>query len=182
MVRRVLTVRRALLVALSTIMAANLAALTAAPMLRSDAETRRPGVSQAAVLSQPATGEPVPTTNPIQITVAHTVADVGEAIDTWFPRHGVNPVHGRCVGNKESGLAAEPRWNGLYLGVFQHDIDYWPGRVIEYNRQNDLKTPNADWKDPTTQALVSAWMVARDGWGPWPNTARECGLLRARRR
>lgn len=130
-----------------------------------------------ALLSQPAAGHPRGQQGPPAPVgaVAHTVADVGEAIDTWFPRHGVNPKDGRCVAGKESGMRAEPT-PGLYYGVFQHLRSEWARRVAEYNHRNTLKTPNADWRDPTTQALVTAEMVARGGWGPWPNTARECGL------
>ena len=113
-------------------------------------------------------------------TVAHTILDVEEAIYEWFPRHGIDPRVGVCVARKESGL---DRFNdsSKYYGLFQHLKTRWHSRVRAYNAANDLKTPNADPYDPTTQALVSAWMVKNDGhWGQWPNTGRACGARTSR--
>lgn len=117
-----------------------------------------------------------------QITVAHTLTDPRDAINEWFPRHGISPSAGICVAGRESGL---DRFNDTskYFGLFQHLRSAWNDRVAAYNRANDLRTPNNNPHDPTTQALVTAWMVKNDGnWGQWNNTGRACGLKVSRSR
>ncbi len=103
------------------------------------------------------------------ITVAHTISDPYQAVETWFPRHGISPAAGITVMRCESGANPGSRSRtGKYVSLFQHDVNAWPGRVARYNAVNDLKTPDADWRNPTTVSLVTAWMVKNDGgWRQW---------------
>ena len=156
--------RRAILVVLSLFTATVLVALDVSPAHATPEaeETAEPGV-----------------------TVAHTIEDPFEAVETWFPRHGISPAAGITVMRCETGGTFNrfiKSKTGKFLGLFQHWNTKWPGRVAAYNRANDLKTPDADWTNPTTQALVTAWMVKNDGgWGQWDPKCRPSRSRRARR-
>lgn len=55
---------------------------------------------------------------------------------------------------------------GLYLGLGQHHRDYWPGRA------RAAGYPGGDWANPVVNANVTAWLVTKAGWGPWPVCGR----------
>jgi hypothetical protein len=56
------------------------------------------------------------------------------------------------------------------LGLFQHQVAYWPGRVQAYLWKG-WWAPKVKWPvspyDPRANAIVAARMVAAGGWGPW---------------
>jgi hypothetical protein len=82
----------------------------------------------------------------------------------WYYLSGAQCVHNR-EGNWTSNTG-----NGYY-GGFQYDIGTWiaaGGTTYAYR---------ADLASPTEQVIVTKRKVTRYGWGAWPNTARECGLL-----
>lgn len=73
----------------------------------------------------------------------------------------------RRVGRCESG------WNrmaynsdGPYVGLFQHVLSAWLGRVREFTPPHwDLQT---SWRNSRTQIVVTVRYVRRYGWGAWP--------------
>jgi hypothetical protein len=51
---------------------------------------------------------------------------------------------------------------GPYAGLYQHSFTYW-----------DSRAASAGWAgasiyDASANTAVTAWLVARDGWGHWP--------------
>lgn len=78
----------------------------------------------------------------------------------WWTRDAL------CIHSHEAAWNANTG-NGFYGGM-QFLLSTWAavgGRI-----RPDLATPN--------EQLYRAWLLWRlEGWHPWPNTARRCGLL-----
>ena len=71
-----------------------------------------------------------------------------------------------CVHGKE-GAWNDNTGNGYYGGM-QFDLSTWASN-------GGTGMPNLQ---PPSVQLHVAWLTwLRRGWGPWPNTARACGLL-----
>ena len=72
-----------------------------------------------------------------------------------------------CVARRESGLdpnaVSEPE--GLYVGLFQHDAEFWPDRYDAWTRPAWELRPSA--LNGRTSAIVTIRMVHTNGWGPW---------------
>lgn len=88
--------------------------------------------------------------------------------ERFDPGHG-GPAKALSVARCESAL--DP-WadGGSVAGLFQHQHRYWPGRYATLVRAFPLRrswglSPSI-WS-ARTQAIVSAIMVRRGGWGPW---------------
>lgn len=65
----------------------------------------------------------------------------------------------RCESNYDPA-AYNPA--GPYVGLYQHSLTYW-----------DARAASAGWAgasiyDASANTAVTAWLVARDGWGHWP--------------
>jgi hypothetical protein len=76
-----------------------------------------------------------------------------------------------CVRSKEGGLTSvNPA--GPYYGWYQADADYQAAYGPEFYRQWGPGIWHA-----TAQVLTAYRGWRARGWNPWPNTARECGLL-----
>lgn len=72
----------------------------------------------------------------------------------------------------DSVISCESGWNrnavsssGSYVGLAQHALRYWSGRVGTYEPNRwDL----ADgWRNSRTHLVVTVRMVRAVGWGPW---------------
>jgi len=79
----------------------------------------------------------------------------------YFPAEEVDKavLVARCESNLDPS-AYNP--DGPYGGLYQHSLAYWDGRAT-----------SAGWSgasiyDAAANTAVSAWLVARDGWGHWP--------------
>ena len=55
--------------------------------------------------------------------------------------------------------------NGPYVGLGQHALSAWPGRVGTYSPP--LWNLNPRWQNSRTMLTVTARMVHSVGWGPW---------------
>lgn len=55
---------------------------------------------------------------------------------------------------------------GSFLGLFQQAKQYWAGRVADFN-QHVQPNVGGDIFNAADNARVSAWMMSRQGWGPW---------------
>jgi hypothetical protein len=82
---------------------------------------------------------------------------------------GISPSKALAVADCETGGTFAPN-AGIgqpddYRGIFQHDRDYWPGRVRAFTKPWWHLRPGIF--NARTQAVVSARMVAEHGWGAW---------------
>jgi hypothetical protein len=72
-----------------------------------------------------------------------------------------------CIARRESGLdpnaVSEPE--GLYVGLFQHDVELWSDRYDTWTRPAWELRPGA--LNGRTNAIVTIRMVNANGWGPW---------------
>jgi hypothetical protein len=85
----------------------------------------------------------------------------------WAPGES---AYALAIADRESSFypwAANP--SGC-LGLFQHQVTYWPGRVQAYLWKG-WWAPKVKWPvspfDPRANAVAAARMVAAGGWGPW---------------
>jgi hypothetical protein len=73
------------------------------------------------------------------------------------------------VASCESGLNPEAD-GGASEGLFQHMQQYWPTRFTHYIERHTLRSTwglsPSIWSG-RSQAVVTALMVRRGGWGPW---------------
>lgn len=83
---------------------------------------------------------------------------------TWYNSSGA-----ACVHSKEGSWTSNTG-NGYY-GGFQYDPGTWSAA------HGTQYAPRADLASPLQQIIVTMHKVKDQGWGAWPNTARECGLL-----
>ncbi len=65
------------------------------------------------------------------------------------------------VAECESGFGVRASNDGDYLGIYQHDVDYWPTRA----RERGFVGHSAF--EPVANIFVTMKMVASGGWGPW---------------
>jgi hypothetical protein len=65
----------------------------------------------------------------------------------------------RCESNYDPA-AYNPA--GPYLGLYQHSLTYWEARAASAG------WAGASIYDASANTAVTAWLVARDGWGHWP--------------
>lgn len=73
------------------------------------------------------------------------------------------------VARCESGLNPDAYGNGN-AGLFQHNLRYWSGRYERFIEGNKLRSTwglSASAYSGRTNAIVTALMVRRGGWGPW---------------
>jgi hypothetical protein len=59
--------------------------------------------------------------------------------------------------------------NGRSQGLYQHVVDYWPGRYERWTYPRWRLYPSI-W-NARTQAIVTMRMVHAGGWGPWEGGA-----------
>jgi hypothetical protein len=85
----------------------------------------------------------------------------------WAPGES---AYALAIADRESSFypwAANP--SGC-LGLFQHQVAYWSGRVQAYLWKG-WWGPNVEWPvspyDPRANAIAAARMVHDSGWGPW---------------
>ena len=80
---------------------------------------------------------------------------------TFFPAEGVDKavLVARCESNYDPS-AYNPA--GPFGGLYQHSAAYWDGRAAAAG------WAGASIYDATANTAVTAWLVARDGWGHWP--------------
>lgn len=72
----------------------------------------------------------------------------------------------------DSVISCESGWSrfaynagGPYVGLGQHALSSWAGRVNAYRPMGWKLQPN--WRNSRTQIVVTARMEAASGWGPW---------------
>jgi hypothetical protein len=73
------------------------------------------------------------------------------------------------VARCESGLNPDAYGSGN-AGLFQHKVRYWPGRYHHFIERNRLRRTwglSESVYSGRTNAIVTALMVRRAGWGPW---------------
>lgn len=72
------------------------------------------------------------------------------------------------VARCESGVRARAR-NGVYAGVYQHHVGYWPGRMATFTGRDfprDGDPRRSVWAF-RTNVLVTLRMARASGWGAW---------------
>ncbi len=96
-----------------------------------------------------------PSSNPLSENEMRALASL------YFPADGVDKavLVARCESNYDPS-AYNPE--GPYGGLYQHSVTYW-----------DSRAASAGWAgagiyDADANTAVTAWLVARDGWGHWP--------------
>jgi hypothetical protein len=72
-----------------------------------------------------------------------------------------------AVGACESGWSRLASNGGRYVGLFQHLITAWPGRVHTYMPDRWRIGSWTDWRNSRAQIVTTARMVRAGGWGPW---------------
>jgi hypothetical protein len=79
----------------------------------------------------------------------------------YFPAEGVDKavLVARCESNYDPS-AYNPA--GPFGGLFQHSATYWDSRAASAG------WAGANVYDADANTAVTAWLVARDGWGHWP--------------
>lgn len=92
--------------------------------------------------------------------------------DKWPLRYGRGVFD--CIIAHESGWDRNA-YNaaGPYVGLGQHGLRYWPGRVSFYEPDAwDLKR---NWRNSRTMLTITLRMMRSAGiFGPWPGTSRTC--------
>jgi hypothetical protein len=81
----------------------------------------------------------------------------------------VDVSHAMYVGFRESRWHRYAvSWTGCCYGVYQHQLDLWPGRVRSHSRKlKKFAVHDRDWDSPRAQAVVTFAMVKQGGWSPW---------------
>lgn len=93
-------------------------------------------------------------------------SEVDRAIRESAKEFSIDEGRFRRVALCESGF--NPFNSRSYWGLFQHSKTYWPGRVRNFNTNNNpdvLGNPES----PFDNARIAAWMIRNGGWSPWPN-------------
>jgi hypothetical protein len=96
-------------------------------------------------------------------------------VDCAFAWIGESVPYAEHVADRESHYCPSAYNPSGSAGVFQHQMDYWLGRLREYMPRSWIAPYLRDfatrWRsnvfDPYLNVWVAAFMVRRGGWGPW---------------
>jgi hypothetical protein len=125
--------------------------------------TTRPATTTTTTTSAPPTTTAPPTTvppnSPLSESAMRSIASL------YFPAAEVDKavLVARCESNYNPS-AYNP--SGPYGGLYQHALSAWEGRAASAG------WAGASIYDAAANTAVSAWLVARDGWGHWPTCSR----------
>ena len=114
----------------------------------------------------PTTTSTTTTTQPPTTTTTHaggplTETEMRNLAAQYFPTEGVDKaVLVAWCESRYDPAAYNPA--GPYAGLYQHSVTYWDGRALLAG------WAGASVYDPIANTAVTAWLVARDGWGHWP--------------
>lgn len=87
-------------------------------------------------------------------------AEIIAIINEYSAIHGLDANKVARIAKCESGFNPKAT-NGIYQGLFQHHVDYWPGRAAKYGMSG------ASIFDARAQIVVTTAMMAAVGYGPW---------------
>jgi hypothetical protein len=80
-----------------------------------------------------------------------------------------------CIRQLESsGNYRENTGNGFY-GAYQFTPSTW-NEAVRAGGYPQYANGRADLAPPVVQDAAAVWLQAHEGWGPWPNTSRACGM------
>jgi hypothetical protein len=117
------------------------------------------------LIQAPAAAQEGPCTGPWQ-----SKAQVARGIRCVWERFDAGPVRKALeVARCESGL--DPHADGgASEGLYQHIKTYWPSRFAHYIMRHPRRSSwglSASIWSGRSQAIVTALMTRRGGWGPW---------------
>lgn len=73
-----------------------------------------------------------------------------------------------CIAKRESGLnpraTSEPK--GLYAGLYQHSVEFWPYRLAKWTRRV-WELSDEPLNARSNVIVTIRWVHADDSWGPW---------------
>jgi hypothetical protein len=94
--------------------------------------------------------------------VSSSGGSVESLIRYWTSVYGGNPDYHISIARCESGLNPDSRGSGgLYAGVFQQNVNYWPQRAGRYGFGGSSPY------DANANIAVSIAMMIREGYGHW---------------